>query len=65
MPVKRRAFDSVDPEFDDDVPDVPKDKSANFFSEFSPAFERNSRWSNRKHVPKLGDPNTPRDKVDK
>ena len=64
----RRAFDSVDPEFDDSVPDLSKskkDKSKEFYKVFAPAFERNSRWSIKKHVPKLGDDDMPRDKVDK
>ncbi|KAM9845758.1 dnaJ homolog subfamily C member 2 [Aulostomus maculatus] len=53
-PVKRRAFDSVDPTFDNSVPSKSEGKE-NFFQVFSSVFERNSRWStNKKHVPKLG-----------
>lgn len=37
---KRRSFDSVDPEFDEDIPPIVKDK---FFEMFRPAFERNAR----------------------
>ncbi|CAL1544236.1 unnamed protein product [Lymnaea stagnalis] len=57
---KRRSFDSVDPEFDDDVPISSKD---NFFEIYRPVFERNARWSTKKRVPKLGDENTPFDEV--
>jgi DnaJ family protein C protein 2 len=38
---KRRAFDSIDPSFDDTVPDSVQDK--NFFSSLGPIFEHNSR----------------------
>lgn len=67
-PVKRRAYDSVDPTFDDDVPEMSKkckDKTKEFFKLFTPAFEANARWSIKKHVPALGDDDLPRDKVDK
>uniref|UniRef100_A0A2C9LJJ1 Uncharacterized protein n=1 Tax=Biomphalaria glabrata TaxID=6526 RepID=A0A2C9LJJ1_BIOGL len=53
---KRRSFDSVDPEFEDSIPSSTKE---NFFEVFGPAFDRNSRWSIKKRVPKLGDENTP------
>ena len=52
-PVRRRAFDSVDPTFDNTVPQK-GEIAKNFFQAFSPAFDRNARWSTRKHVPKLG-----------
>ncbi|XP_033831939.1 dnaJ homolog subfamily C member 2 [Periophthalmus magnuspinnatus] len=52
-PVKRRAFDSVDPTFDNMVPSKSEGKE-NFFEVFGPVFERNARWSSKKHVPKLG-----------
>uniref|UniRef100_A0A665TD36 DnaJ homolog subfamily C member 2 n=1 Tax=Echeneis naucrates TaxID=173247 RepID=A0A665TD36_ECHNA len=52
-PVKRRAFDSVDPTFDNAVPSKSEGKE-NFYEVFSPVFERNARWSSKKHVPKLG-----------
>lgn len=41
-PVKRRAFNSVDPTFDNSVPSKSEAKD-NFFQVFSPVFERNSR----------------------
>lgn len=60
----RRAFDSVDPEFDDALPtqsEVKKD----FFDALRDVFRRNSRWSeSRKPVPQLGDENTERSKVE-
>lgn len=52
-PVKRRAFDSIDPTFDNAVPSKSEGKE-NFFEAYSPVFERNARWSSKKHVPKLG-----------
>ncbi|XP_068132326.1 dnaJ homolog subfamily C member 2 [Hyperolius riggenbachi] len=62
-PVKRRAFNSVDPTFDNSVPTKSEGKD-NFFDVFSPVFERNNRWSNKKNVPKLGDMNTSIEDVD-
>uniref|UniRef100_A0A8C0NCW8 DnaJ homolog subfamily C member 2 n=2 Tax=Canis lupus familiaris TaxID=9615 RepID=A0A8C0NCW8_CANLF len=62
-PVKRRAFNSVDPTFDNSVPSKSEAKD-NFFEVFSPVFERNSRWSNKKSVPKLGDMNSSFEDVD-
>nr|XP_040028745.1 dnaJ homolog subfamily C member 2 [Gasterosteus aculeatus aculeatus] len=52
-PVKRRAFDSVDPTFDNSVPSKNEGKD-NFWDVYTPVFERNARWSTKKHVPKLG-----------
>ncbi|CAJ1055625.1 dnaJ homolog subfamily C member 2 [Xyrichtys novacula] len=52
-PVKRRAFDSVDPTFDNAVPSKAEGKE-NFFEVFSPVFDRNARWSSKKHAPKFG-----------
>ncbi|EHB08962.1 DnaJ-like protein subfamily C member 2 [Heterocephalus glaber] len=62
-PVKRRAFNSIDPTFDNSVPSKSEAKD-NFFEVFSPVFERNSRWSNKKNVPKLGDTNSSFEDVD-
>lgn len=62
-PVKRRAFNSVDPTFDNSVPSKSEAKD-NFFQVFSPVFERNSRWSNKKNVPKLGDMSSSFEDVD-
>lgn len=64
-PIKRRSWDSVDPEFDDEVPVVNAYNKANFFQAFTPVLERNARWSTRKHVPGLGKPDDPKQKVDR
>nr|XP_054751426.1 dnaJ homolog subfamily C member 2-like isoform X1 [Lytechinus pictus] len=53
-PVKRRAFDSVDPEFDNDVPSNNQQSKDKFFAAFSDVFKRNARWSIKKPVPDLG-----------
>ena len=65
MANKRRAFDSVDPLFDDDIPDPIKDNSKDFFAIFAPVLERNARWSTKRQMPDIGNMETPRDKVDK
>ncbi|XP_077449548.1 dnaJ homolog subfamily C member 2 [Stigmatopora argus] len=62
-PVKRRAFDSVDPTFDNGVPSKGEGKE-NFFRVFPAVFERNSRWSAKKHVPKLGSMESSFEEVD-
>lgn len=60
----RRAFDSVDPEFDDSLPSQSEVKK-DFYKALRPVFKMNSRWSeSRKPVPQLGDENTERSKVD-
>uniref|UniRef100_A0A1S4GVE2 Uncharacterized protein n=1 Tax=Anopheles gambiae TaxID=7165 RepID=A0A1S4GVE2_ANOGA len=60
----RRAFDSIDPEFDDSLPsqaEVEKD----FFGSLADVFKRNARWNeSRKAAPLLGDDNTPREAVE-
>lgn len=63
-PIKKRSFDSVDPLFDDDVPPNNANSKENFFEEFTPAFERNARWSTKKRVPSLGKPDTNFEDVD-
>ncbi|XP_055608265.1 dnaJ homolog subfamily C member 2 [Uranotaenia lowii] len=60
----RRAFDSVDPEFDDSLPSQAEVKK-DFYKSLRNVFKRNSRWSeSRKPVPQLGDENTSREKVE-
>lgn len=60
----RRAFDSVDPEFDDTLPSQSEVKK-DFFKALSDVFKRNARWSDsRKKAPLLGDDNTERAKVE-
>uniref|UniRef100_A0A182SZB7 Myb-like domain-containing protein n=1 Tax=Anopheles maculatus TaxID=74869 RepID=A0A182SZB7_9DIPT len=60
----RRAFDSIDPEFDDALPsqsEVEKD----FFGSLRDVFRRNARWNeSRKAAPQLGDDNTSREAVE-
>uniref|UniRef100_A0A2P2HZQ3 DnaJ homolog subfamily C member 2-like n=1 Tax=Hirondellea gigas TaxID=1518452 RepID=A0A2P2HZQ3_9CRUS len=63
-PIKRRAYDSVDPDFDDKVPGDKLNNKDKFYEVFDPIFERNSRWSLRKHVPQLGKPTDSKEKVD-
>lgn len=52
-PVRRRQFDSVDEGIPDDVPD--EDEKGDFFTLYAPVFKRESRFSNTKPVPQLGD----------
>lgn len=63
-PAKRVSFDSVDPLFDEEIPDGKISKPEKFFKVFRPAFERNARWSNRRQVPELGSPKASRDHVE-
>lgn len=63
-PVKRRAYDSVDPEFDDGMPSsstIEKD----FYGVFKKYFEMNARWTEKKRVPAFGDDSATRDDVDR
>ena len=64
-PVKRKAFDSVDPTINDEVPDVMKKDKTEFFTSFGAAFERNSRWSIKTPVPQLGSEDSTRQEVDR
>lgn len=61
---KRRAYDSVDPEFDNSIPSG-SDLKKDFFKVFSYYFALNSRWSERPNVPKLGGPGDNREKVER
>lgn len=64
-PVRRRSYDSVDPEFDDDIPSNCAESRNNFFATFRPVFEANARWSMKRDMPPLGDENSSRDEVDR
>ena len=44
VPQKRRAYDSVDPLFDDTVPAVNTESKLKFYEVFGPVFEQNSRF---------------------
>lgn len=59
-PEKRRQYDSVDHQFQDEVDDVPtasefKNGKGDFIKAFTPVFERESRFSKKQPVPGLGD----------
>ena len=53
-PKRRRAYDSVDPTFDEAVPSISSQSKENFYKVFRPVFEQNARWSTRQPVPLLG-----------
>ena len=61
-PEKRKKYDSTIV-FDDSIPDDIPYTENNFFSTFGPVFLKNSIWSKKKPVPKLGDMNSPLQKV--
>lgn len=51
-PIKRRSYDSVDPQFDDNLPSASEVK--NFYETFDKYFKLNARWSEKKKVPSIG-----------
>jgi DnaJ family protein C protein 2 len=62
-PEKKKKYDSTF-EFDDTIPD--EDESydeKDYFRTFGPVFIKNSIWSKRKPIPKIGDMKTPLDRV--
>lgn len=61
-PEKRKKYDSTI-EFDDTLPDDKDYDIKEFLRTFGPVFLKNSIWSKRKPVPKIGDMTTPLDKV--
>lgn len=61
---RRRAFDSVDPEFENTIPYDNEHVRKHFFDVFGEVFERNSRWSEKKNVPRLGGPSATKEGVD-
>lgn len=61
---RRRAFDSVDPEFDNTIPYDNEHVRKNFYDVFGDIFERNARWSEKKNVPKLGSPSSTKKEVE-
>ena len=63
-PEKRKKYDSTYV-FDDTIPDDIEYDTKEFFVTFGPIFLKNSIWSKKKPVPKIGDINTPLEKVKK
>ena len=63
-PEKRKKYDSTYV-FDDTIPDDMEYNTKDFFITFGPIFLKNGIWSKKKPVPKLGDMNTPLEKVKK
>ena len=63
-PEKRKKYDSTI-EFDDSIPENKNYDEKNFFRTFGPVFLKNSIWSKKKPVPKIGDMKTPIEKVKK
>ncbi|CAB3386722.1 Hypothetical predicted protein [Cloeon dipterum] len=64
-PTARRAFDSIDPQFDNDLPTPGEIKSLGFYKAFGPVFERNEIWSENRPVPKLGNDSCSREDMEK
>jgi len=64
-PEMRKAFDCVDPTFDNKVPKaLKKVNTEEFIKTFAPVFELNTRWSVKSPVPAIGDDETSREEVD-
>jgi DnaJ homolog subfamily C member 2 len=64
VPLKRRSYDSVDSQFNDDLPtqsEIDKD----FYKALGPCFKLNSRWSEKKNVPLLGTEESERSHVER
>lgn len=59
----RRAYDSVDPKFDDNLPSQSQIDN-NFYEVFNKYFSLNARWSERKNVPEFGNEDAKREDVD-
>lgn len=52
-PIKRRSYDSIDPEFDDSLPSS-SEIEKRFYETFDKYFTSNARWSEKKNVPVIG-----------
>uniref|UniRef100_A0A1I8AVH4 DnaJ homolog subfamily C member 2 n=1 Tax=Steinernema glaseri TaxID=37863 RepID=A0A1I8AVH4_9BILA len=60
----RRAFDSVDPTFDEEIPSASDLNPQKFFDVLGPVFDMNARFSNKQPVPDFGNQDTPRAEVE-
>ncbi|KAJ3044313.1 hypothetical protein HDV00_002633 [Rhizophlyctis rosea] len=61
-PKKRREWDSCDPKFDDSIPSIRA--KGDFFDVYTPAFEKESRFSKNPDVPSLGSLESTREEVE-
>ena len=61
-PEKKKKYDSTF-EFDETIPEDEKVNETEFFLNYGPVFMKNGIWSKRKPIPKLGDMDTPIEKV--
>lgn len=61
---RRRAYDSVDPEFDNNLPSS-SDLKKDFYEVFSYYFDLNSRWSEKRRVPNIGNASSSREMVER
>lgn len=60
---KRRSYDSIDHEFDDNLPTSSEIKE-HYFEIFNIYFDLNARWSEKKKMPKFGDEKAERKDVE-
>jgi len=63
-PARRKKYDSSLP-FDDALPKKDDISEVNFYEKFAACFQNNSRFSQIKPLPNLGDKSTPLDEVNK
>lgn len=63
-PTKRQSYDSVDPNFEDDIPPVTNYSKENFYEVFDHVFKDNARWSVKQPVPNVGDEKSSVEDVD-
>lgn len=62
---RKADFDACDPTFDETIPeDREYATDEEFLAAFTPAFERNARFSKKQPVPSLGSATSPRSEVD-
>ncbi|XP_033120424.1 dnaJ homolog subfamily C member 2-like [Anneissia japonica] len=62
-PTKRKSYDSIDPQFDNEIPSVNANSKENFYDVFRDVFKKNARWSVKARVPALGGENSNFDEV--